>query len=421
MSGRVKVINTTVGRWSGHEGRIVVGIQLATSPRHWQLRAYEKWYGEQRGIVKVVTGGGKTLFALMCIDGMFRKYQNLAVVIVVPTTSLIDQWYLALTDEAGLSDSEIATYAGGSRPAPARVNLMTLNAARARAPILAGSGSVFLIVDECHRAGSQENAKALEGPHEATLGLSATPERESDDALGDVLVPALGPVIYEYGYDDARRDEVIVPFNLANVEVPFLEQEAERYGAQTRRISALMRRREEGEGVDEALKQAFRSRAREASRAAYRVPVAVKLAERHKRERILVFHESVRSANEIAGLLRSRNLRSTVYHSGLDLAVRRDNLRLFRDGQYDVLVTCRALDEGLNVPDTSVAIIASSTASPRQRIQRLGRVLRPTAEKNEATIYTLCVTTAEKRRLEREATLLGEVKSVTWHQIESPL
>jgi hypothetical protein len=59
----------------------------------------------------------------------------------------------------------------------------------------------------------------------------------------------------------------------------------------------------------------------------------------------------------------------------------------------------RALDEGFNVPETEVGIIATSTATPRQRIQRLGRVLRPTEGKNGATVYTLVATEPEIQRL----------------------
>lgn len=94
--------------------------------------------------------------------------------------------------------------------------------------------------------------------------------------------------------------------------------------------------------------------------------------------------------------------------------MRRENLRLYRRGVFDVLVTCRALDEGFNVPETQVAVVASSTASSRQRIQRLGRVLRPSPGKEEAKIYTIYATQLEQERLLREASALAEVSSVTW-------
>jgi len=40
-------------------------------------------------------------------------------------------------------------------------------------------------------------------------------------------------------------------------------------------------------------------------------------------------------------------------------------------------VTGRVLNEGVDVPDASVAIVVSGSAATREYIQRLGRVLRP--------------------------------------------
>ena len=68
----------------------------------------------------------------------------------------------------------------------------------------------------------------------------------------------------------------------------------------------------------------------------------------------------------------------------------------------------------MNVPETAVAVIASSTASQRQRIQRLGRVLRPARGKDKATIYTLFATTQEKVRLTSEAGRLEGVANILW-------
>jgi superfamily II DNA or RNA helicase len=68
----------------------------------------------------------------------------------------------------------------------------------------------------------------------------------------------------------------------------------------------------------------------------------------------------------------------------------------------------------MNVPETAVAVIASSTASHRQRIQRLGRVLRPSRGKDKAVIYTLFATVQEEKRLQNEAARLEDVASVAW-------
>ena len=89
---------------------------------------------------------------------------------------------------------------------------------------------------------------------------------------------------------------------------------------------------------------------------------------------------------------------------------------MFKKGIYRVLVTCTALDEGLNVPDINVAVIVSQTMSSRQRIQRLGRALRK--GKDLAEIYTIYITEDEKDFLIREFSNLREISNFNWQKIE---
>jgi superfamily II DNA or RNA helicase len=130
-----------------------------------------------------------------------------------------------------------------------------------------------------------------------------------------------------------------------------------------------------------------------------------------------VFHEQIDAANILTRTLANRNHRVAAYHSGLGAALRQDNLRMFRRGEIDVLVTCRALDEGINVPDASVAVIVASTSSTRQRIQRLGRVLRPAPGKTRAVIYTVYATEPEANRLQSEAADLDGAEAVRWLRV----
>jgi len=60
----------------------------------------------------------------------------------------------------------------------------------------------------------------------------------------------------------------------------------------------------------------------------------------------------------------------------------------FHTGKYMRIVTSRVLDEGVNVPDASMAVILSGSGSNRQFIQRLGRILRKTPGK-EAFLHEL--------------------------------
>ena len=59
--------------------------------RKWQTKAFKAWW-ELKGVVKVVTGGGKTYFAIYIINKYIEMFPNHRVLIVVPTIQLLDQW-----------------------------------------------------------------------------------------------------------------------------------------------------------------------------------------------------------------------------------------------------------------------------------------------------------------------------------------
>lgn len=391
------------------------GWSLRYSARDWQITALEAWKPARRGIVEVVTGGGKTVFAQLCLLEFFHAEKDGQALIIVPTVSLLDQWWVSLQEEMGVSQSEIGLLSGrekveGNEP----IIIAVINSARHFTEEFSKERKVFLIVDECHRAGSPSNAKALRGEFSATLGLSATPEREYDEGFATYIAPRLGPIIHNYTYVDASKDGVISPFSLTNVRVELLEDEEEKYRKLTRSIALALRKGGAGED-DDRLKRLLQQRAAVVSNATKRIPVAVKLVEMHKGERAVIFHERIEAANHILAILRARGHRATVYHAEIGPTIRRDNLRLFRKGLFDVLVCCRALDEGINVPEASVAVIASSTASQRQRIQRLGRILRTAKGKKNASVYTIFATDEERKRLAAEEANLEGITSVSWH------
>jgi superfamily II DNA or RNA helicase len=389
---------------------------LSVPLRKWQVEALQAWTAAGlRGMVSVVTGAGKTVFAEACLDAFRRQFPLGRSAVVVPTLALLDQWYVSLREDLGVSEADIGLFSGeGKAPSFRAVNLIVLNTAREVAPRLCDQGGAFLIVDEVHRAASPVNSLALAGSWQATLGMSATPEREYDSGFEDVLVPSLGPVVYSYDYRAAVADGVISRFSLVNVEIQLLPDERRSYDALSRRLVPLLHRLHKDEEVRPALKRLLQRRAAISASATLRIPAALRIAEQHRGLRTVIFHERIDAAETLLHDLESRGFNATIYHSRVGPVLRRDNLRLFRRGAFDVLVTCRALDEGVNVPETAIAIIASATASTRQRIQRMGRVLRPAPGKSHASIYTIYATDVERRRLEQEATSDTGAETVTW-------
>lgn len=378
-----------------------------TGLRRWQGEAIEAWQVNNcRGIVGAVTGGGKTVFALACI----REAAPETTLIIVPTVALLDQWWEEATSFFGLRLDDVNVISGRAKLVRGTINIGVLNTVAKLQPKWP-SARAMIIVDECHKAASSKFGAVLDLPADLKLGLSATPDRPYDDGLRERLIPSLGEVIYQYTYADALRDEVIVPFSLQNVVFDLEEDRAASYGKMTRLIARTIE--QHGADSQEAVSLYLR-RSRILNLSPVRVEIALRLVGAHRGERILVFHEDIEACAVIHEVLVAAGVKAGLYHSGLPVRLRAETLVDFRKGRLSVLVTCRALDEGFNVPETQVGIIAASTATRRQRIQRLGRVLRPAAGKRGAVVYTLVATAPEIERLKAEEAELEGVANISW-------
>ena len=381
-------------------------------PRDWQKVAIESWKEDMRGIAKVVTGGGKTVFAGMCINEFLSKY-GCKVVIVVPTTALRDQWHSVMNSSWQIPDNEIITKKEDLNSKDWKYLVLVVNTARDVIPTLKIQSQSFLIVDECHRAASEKNRKCLVGEWQATLGLSATPERQFDDFFETILVPSLGSIMIDYDYNSAYEDRVISDFNLTNHRVEFTEDEEEKYSDLSRKITFEVRRlKDEGLRTSDRLERLLMLRASVSKNAELRLPVAVALIQSVLPRKTILFHESIPHIEAISIVLQDLGIDCRTYHSKLSPFRAKESLSLFIDGTIDVLLTCRALDEGFDLPDIEVGIVASMTKSPRQRIQRLGRILRKVDGKTAEikTIHTL----HEELFLRAEAEKLEGTTSIRW-------
>jgi len=80
---------------------------------------------------------------------------------------------------------------------------------------------------------------------------------------------------------------------------------------------------------------------------------------------------------------------------------RSEILHNFKTGNYRTIVTSKVLDEGIDVPDATMAIILSGTGSTREFIQRLGRILRKREGKKAGLVEIVSRQTAETRLSQR--------------------
>ena len=398
----------------------------------WQKDCLKQWESHGcRGIVNAVTGTGKTVLALAAVSRLLESYPDLKIRIVAPTIALANQWRQSALRILDIPGRDIGFYGDGRRDdADARIVIYVVNSARTS---LAGhmrrdfalGHHVLLICDECHRYTSSENRKIFSAVSDgisrgglySCLGLSATPFSRDRD---EILTGALGQEIYRYGFDDARGDDTISPFAICQVAADFRTNELEEYTDVTHQIGLAIRglhsahpylrdlpeaaffreiRRLAGEPDMDPSDPAARfllltyERKRITVNAEARLMCCSDLIDTIGiGKRILIFCERIDQAEAVNRVIHRRygNI-SGLYHSGLPRDARKRVLEGFRENNFRVLVSCRCLDEGLDVPDADVGIVMSSSAVPRQRIQRLGRIIRRSDSKAGACLYYIYI------------------------------
>lgn len=104
----------------------------------------------------------------------------------------------------------------------------------------------------------------------------------------------------------------------------------------------------------------------------------------------LVFSESKDSARRLAYVI-NKSVPAFPLDSDSKSVERDARLREFSSGGLKVICAPRILDEGIDVPEAELAIIASASQTKRQMIQRMGRVIRLKAGGGVARIIILFV------------------------------
>ena len=363
--------------------------ELTLAPRVYQSEALASWLRQEgRGVVVLPTGAGKTVVALLAVARLAVR-----TLVVVPTIELLTQWRAAIADRLGLPEDAVGIVGGGKRTVR-DITVITFDSAAMRHRRLDGFG--LLVVDEAHHLPADHYRAIVEkvkAPYR--LGLSATPERL--DGRHRDLDRLLGPVVYHKLPADLLRDRHIADYVEKRIFVDLLPEEQGRYDllmAQFRWylarnkippgpafFSELVRR----SGFDPAARSALQAHHQArmiALNAEAKVAEVATLLTRHRDDKVLIFSEYNAMVDEIS---RRLLIPSITYRT--EPRERRAILAGFREGRYSKLVTGRVLNEGVDVPDANIAIVASGSSATREYVQRLGRILRP--KPGKAILYEL--------------------------------
>lgn len=315
--------------------------------------------GKRAPILVLPTGGGKTIVAAEIIRlALTRRTRTL---FAVPRIELLNQAVAKLA-LAGCTNVRTiqAQNDNGSPDAPVTVaSIPTLTTERwMQSPVQAD----LVIVDEAHHCKARTHEQFLALYQSAKLlGLSATPQRGDGRAVGDVFDALIvGATVRELIDLDA-----LVP---ARIYAP----------------PRIMGPREIAQDPVEAY------------------------LERLRGEKAIVFASTVAQAQQLAERFQQASV-SARWLSG-ESRDREEILDAYARHEFRVLVNVSVLVEGFDDPSIQSAILARRFTHVGSYLQAIGRILRPSHGKTQATVVDLCGSALVHGTpdMEREYTLDGK-------------
>jgi len=376
--------------------------------RDYQAEALVSWgENDKWGVLVLPTGSGKTLVGIRAIAGC-----NTPALVIVPTLDLLEQWKKQLEEAFSM---EIGQLGGGEKKIlPITVSTYDSAYIHAETP---GNRFGLLVFDEVHHlpaTGYRSIAEFSAAPYR--LGLTATYERE--DELHSELNRLVGGKVYEKQISELAGGH-LAPYIIKRIAIALTNEERKEYEQHysvflnyLRKTGMIMKGPQDFQklvmksGRDPEARKALlaRNAARDlAFNSDSKLEKLKKILETHKDDRVFIFTEH----NHLVHLISREFLIPAITHR-TPAKERSSILEKFRAGSYRAVVTSKVLDEGIDVPEANIGIIASGTGSKREYIQRLGRILRK-KEGKEAILYEIIAeetteTGTAKRRKEAVST-----------------
>jgi superfamily II DNA or RNA helicase len=352
----------------------------------------------KRGTIKAATGTGKTVIAIAWLKSI-----NVPSLIIVPTQALIYQSWAPKLQEAGLLD--VGQFYAYSKQEGSTM-ITTYSSAVSHPELLEKAAAVVL--DEVHHLGAQTALFRLLPKlkeKEYVLGLSSVPERR--DEAHEIFLKEF-PICFDLSLGDALRKRIVSPLEVIEIPAQMTIDEREKYEQQTKKIQSAFKFC--GPDIakwmrcfDPNTRQyvgrlgllAMSRRKKFLSQVEDKKEEILKIIARHPDERIILFAESVQAIEEIKEYLLTNYISCETFHSRTEPWRRMEILEEWGH-KFDVLLSCRALEEGLDVKEVAVAILITSGTSQRQFIQRIGRIIRPKEGKVARFYVVYCPDTVEE-------------------------
>ncbi|HJP34225.1 MAG: DEAD/DEAH box helicase family protein [Candidatus Latescibacteria bacterium] len=370
-------------------------------PRSYQSAAIDAWDAAgQRGVVVLPTGSGKSQVGIMAICRSGRSS-----LVIAPTIDLMNQWYELLCEHFG--EARVGLMGGGTH------DLRQVTAATYHSAYLHvehwGHRYGFVLFDEVHHLPGPRFRHAAEmclAPFR--LGLTATLERP--DGGHDLLDGLVGPVVFRQEIGNLAGTW-LAPYRLERREVAMVAEERSAYRVAEGEYRSFLRdkgvslaspggwntfvRLSGASGQGRRAMRAYREHRRIALGASGKRQVLERILKDHDSDRVLIFTQDNDTVYDI-----SRDLLIPAITHQTPTRERRQLLLGFNAGEHLALITSKVLNEGVNIPAASVAVVLSGSSTTREHVQRLGRILRPVNGK-QAVLYEVVTKGTVEREISR--------------------
>lgn len=357
---------------------------------NWQEEAMLSLYENNKltsGIIEAVTGSGKTMLGLSIINDNSTK----KILVITPTIVLAKQWFDEIIKYKLSTSNNLGIYYSRYKKI-GDITVAVINSIR-------NINLVFLeqfdivIVDECHHLPSDKNIKIFEKlKNKVIIGLTSVLQRED----GRHILLDL-PVKYRYTHIEATKEKVISDFIIIVKYLDLLEDEKLEYGKINSFINSYFKEFNYDfntvkqcitNPVATELMRGFQKRKNIIYNSKAKIIEVFKILNFSNYNKSIIFTETKEMANKLSEFLIKNNIKNNVYKSDSEKVLKDIIIEDFKNGFFNVLISPKCLDEGVDLPECDLGIIVSGSSTKRQFIQRIGRILRK--KDNIAKLYILC-------------------------------
>lgn len=350
-----------------------------------QDQAVQVFLEKKTGILEMATGTGKTRTALRIIQSLFDSGRIERAIVTMYGNDLLKQWVKeclsTLSNDIHIfknfeNEKELTAFLLSRRKALLIISrdadLLFNCVYQLEKRLPNDKESVLFVFDEVHGLGSESFRKKLSGKFSQfgyRLGLSATPEREYDEAGNCFIQTEVGEVIFHFGLEKAIEKGILCEFEYYPISFALTDEDKRKKRAI---IAAFSAKKEAGEFVAE--EDLFQALAKVNKLSPAKLPLFESFICSHPGilERCLIFVETRDYGEEVQRIL-IKYLPSFHTYYGDDDEI---NLAKFAKGELDCLVTCKKISEGIDIKTVKNIILFSSDRSRLVTTQRIGRSLR---------------------------------------------